>query len=239
MAVTKLSLKQEQEKNLAPIDRWGLVGKDYNAIVEKVNEIIDNLGADDTDFSELTAVVDQLGIDLTAAQASIAALPAELMIEMTQVNVLTTSGLLVVGTNYLINDLKAGDDFTNVGYVSEGDIFTATGTTPTAWTESTEVFNVAGSNPTISIIKNDIGSYSWGKIGTGWYSINKTNSFPAGYSFIHQKVIIPAANSTGRVEVSFSNDDAIHVKTYSDAGVTLADGILDATPIHITVYPQP
>lgn len=46
-----------------------------------------------------------------------------------------TAGPLVVGTQYQITGYVAGDDFTNVGAVSNanGSIFTATGTTPANW----------------------------------------------------------------------------------------------------------
>lgn len=54
----------------------------------------------------------------------------------------TTSGALVTGKTYVIVSLVAGDDFTNVGYVADGTPFVATGTTPTAWTEETVVFNL-------------------------------------------------------------------------------------------------
>lgn len=50
-------------------------------------------------------------------------------------NVELTSGTLSVGKNYRINTFVAGDDFTNVGAASNADgiEFTATGTTPTTW----------------------------------------------------------------------------------------------------------
>ena len=246
MTVSKLSQKHEQEHNLPKPQSWEVLGKDYNTLVDKISEVIDHLGADDTDFTTLTETVTQLGEtvtqlgeDLVTAQGEIAALPAELMIEITQDTTSTTSGLLVEGEMYVIEALIAGDDFTNVGYVEEGTAFEATGTTPTAWTESTVVVKVTESEPVLTVIKNDIGVITWGRTGVGSYAGIKTDAFPAGYSFIHQKVIIPAADSTGRVKVSFSSDDAIVINTYSDAGVTLADGILDATPIHVTVYPQP
>ena len=45
-----------------------------------------------------------------------------------------TSGTLVIGKKYRINDYNAGDDFTNVGGSNvTGNIFTATGTTPTTY----------------------------------------------------------------------------------------------------------
>lgn len=52
-----------------------------------------------------------------------------------------TSGLLVVDQYYEITDYEAGDDFTNVGAVTNatGERFIATGTTPTTWTNSSEL----------------------------------------------------------------------------------------------------
>ncbi len=48
-----------------------------------------------------------------------------------------TSGVLVVDSVYKIGKFEAGDDFSNVGGTNEsGDVFTATGTTPTTWTNS-------------------------------------------------------------------------------------------------------
>lgn len=85
----------------------------------------------------------------------------------------TTSGTLEVGKTYVIDTLEVGDDFSNVGYVSEGTPFVATGTTPTTWTNSTEVINNTDSAPTITELYNSTGetitweySYGNGYIGT-------------------------------------------------------------------------
>ena len=53
----------------------------------------------------------------------------------------STSGLLVIGQIYTITDYQAGDDFTNIGAVSNaiGQTFIATGTTPTTWTNFSTV----------------------------------------------------------------------------------------------------
>ena len=51
-----------------------------------------------------------------------------------------TSGVLVVGRPYRIHLFVAGDDFTNVGGTNAtGSHFIATGTTPTTWTNSSDV----------------------------------------------------------------------------------------------------
>ncbi len=50
-----------------------------------------------------------------------------------------TSGILIIGRQYLIASYATGDDFTNVGASSNttGVLFTATGITPTTWTHGT------------------------------------------------------------------------------------------------------
>jgi len=65
------------------------------------------------------------------------------------------SGTLTVGRKYYIDntDLQAGDDFTNVGFVVEGQVFTATGTTPTDWSGETPVTEIIEE---YSVIYNDI-----------------------------------------------------------------------------------
>lgn len=51
-----------------------------------------------------------------------------------------TSGTLIVGETYEIVLYVAGDDFTNVGGTNvTGNIFTATATTPTTWTNSSQI----------------------------------------------------------------------------------------------------
>ena len=62
-----------------------------------------------------------------------------------------TSGSLIVGRTYVMV-LVAGDDFSNVGYVSDLVPFVATGTTPTTWTNSSRVYEVE-----YSVIKNTTG----------------------------------------------------------------------------------
>jgi hypothetical protein len=56
--------------------------------------------------------------------------------------VILTSGLLEEDKKYVILKLNEGDNFSNVGFVTEGVPFIATGTTPTAWSNFTEVTNV-------------------------------------------------------------------------------------------------
>lgn len=55
-----------------------------------------------------------------------------------------TSGTLTVGQKYRINNYVTGDDFTNVGASSNatGEEFVATGTTPTTWSNGSELENI-------------------------------------------------------------------------------------------------
>lgn len=79
-----------------------------------------------------------------------------------------TSGSLVVGNTYLIQTLEAGDDFSNVGYISENNHFIATGTTPTTWSNSTVVtttFDSVHCIPNFGIV------YTSGELVVGAYYI--------------------------------------------------------------------
>lgn len=67
-----------------------------------------------------------------------------------------TSGLLVQGATYLINELQAGDNFTNVGFVAEGVNFVAIGTTPTTWTNGTEVIKTTCTTAILTESYNEI-----------------------------------------------------------------------------------
>lgn len=84
-------------------------------------------------------------------------------------NTFTQSGLLVIGKEYVIVNLSVGDDFTNIGYVSEGDSFIATGTTPTTWTNLTKVTDIAASQPTVTELVNTCGT-----VNVSWYFDNIT-----------------------------------------------------------------
>jgi len=55
-------------------------------------------------------------------------------------SILTEVEELIVGEQYIIQDLEAGDDFSNVGFTEENVFFIATGTTPNVWTNGTVVY---------------------------------------------------------------------------------------------------
>lgn len=78
------------------------------------------------------------------------------LVSATMVIVGSAAGL-DIGKSYMIVDLQPGDDFTNVGFVTVGVAFTATGTTPTVWVNKTEVYNVTDSTLNIIVLEDTIG----------------------------------------------------------------------------------
>jgi len=60
-----------------------------------------------------------------------------------------TSGTLIAGKNYIIYNLIAGDDFSNVGFTTEGVVFTALEDVPLNWSNQTEVEETVCETPTL------------------------------------------------------------------------------------------
>lgn len=90
------------------------------------------------------------------------------------------SGELIIGEEYIIEQLEFGDDFSNVGYVEDGTPFIATGTTPNDWSSFTTVRNT---NVIFTEIYNDLdpnftvegsGNNYRIKITNGLFNVNKT-----------------------------------------------------------------
>ena len=115
----------------------------------------------------------------------------------------TTSGLLEVGKQYFIQNVNPGDDFTNVGFppMAVSGIFTATGTTPTDWSNGTEVINMTDSQPVVNKLQDTIGV----AVALEWISFNvqpaqlvmtfrKTNGFPES-KFWNTSAVIRANNN--------------------------------------------
>lgn len=76
-----------------------------------------------------------------------------LRVNITTLDDTQTDGNLIVGKKYYIEELASGDDFSNVGYVEDGEIFIATGTTPEIWENGT-VVEITGYD--INIMENTI-----------------------------------------------------------------------------------
>ena len=69
-----------------------------------------------------------------------------------------TSGTLDVASEYVIQRYRIGDSFTNVGATEneEGQLFTASGTTPTTWTKKSKLAKVTRVNLTAATIRMQI-----------------------------------------------------------------------------------
>jgi len=72
-------------------------------------------------------------------------------------------GVLEVGKSYKTLFIAGSDDFTNIGWVTNGVAFVATGTTPNVWTSGSIVFNITDSvlQPVIELENTTGGTFSW------------------------------------------------------------------------------
>ena len=139
-----------------------------------------------------------------------------------------TSGILTIGQKYKIFDYNAGDDFTNIGASSNAtaQTFTATGTTPTTWTNLSvvrriwnEVGKPAANFASFTTASTGIGSMVQSKDGV--YFVN-------GYAIevVGQTVILEKYKSTPTYKVGFSIAESI-ISVDSDS--TLYDNAVAST----------
>lgn len=90
-----------------------------------------------------------------------------------------TSGTLIIGKEYIIDNWITDDDFTNVGGANvDGTVFVATGTTPTKWTNSS---SLRPSGATLALEGEGIQRDGWKDSSTN----GNNASYPtSGYSFL-------------------------------------------------------
>lgn len=101
--------------------------------------------------------------------------------DLYQNSIYTKSGLLVVGVEYIINTLEAGDDFANVGFTFEGTPFIAIATTPTVWTNNTFVINVKLSAPIATVLANNTEvAFSYEYLTEGTYIVTSSKPIFTG-----------------------------------------------------------
>jgi uncharacterized delta-60 repeat protein len=127
--------------------------------------------------------------------------------KLTQINEGTlTSGYLTVGKTYGIDTYIAGDDFSNVANVrlgtinTKGCIFTATGTTPTVWTNGTNILDML--YPVSTIEENTLGFIPyWKPADVGRFYFNFSQS-------VDPNKIIPfiSPNSTNNLLSTYEVD---------------------------------
>lgn len=152
-----------------------------------------------------------------------------------------TSGVLVVGADYLISDYNAGDNFTNVGAGSNetGEIFTASGTTPTTWSNGSTLIQVVSGiewNESAANLQSAIQAAfsNWPNAtvtGTGPWTIDRVDNGAVELlegigtlltpdSFVKVEPIREGTDGySARVRVSFVQRPAVYVNTstYFDA----------------------
>lgn len=224
-----------------------------NTVIDKVNEIIDEDSSDNASLSGDNTftgnnVFDnpvEVGAPLGDSDATtkdyvdtaIAAVKpyASYVALLTQTYVSSTSGLLVAGKTYQIDTLVAGDDFANVGYVAPSTPFIATGTTPTNWTNSTEVINTTDSAPVAVELENTLGEVpTFTYFSAGAYSLNISAA-----SFLATKTMVligaERAVSDAFMQGFRVSDNEIDFETINNAGAN-TDGIFSNTSIEIRVY---
>lgn len=108
-----------------------------------------------------------------------------------------------IGKIYIVDDLKSGDNFTNIGFVSVGVPFLCTGTTPANWTNGSYVLK---QNLSLNQIVNqiDLNAYII-KTGQNTFQIKLTNG---GFDVNKTVPIITGGSNVRRIDsntIEFSN----------------------------------
>lgn len=148
------------------------------------------------------------------------------------------AGALNIGNTYMIYQESPGMDFTNIGAPNNNlnTYFVATGTTPNSWgsNEGSDILYSNNGWPTVNILENTIGTLAFVRQTTGYYSIVSQD-----YLFTVNKTwynITPGELITSDLYQEMVYGNTTEILMYTSAGGTLADGILNKTPIEIRVY---
>ncbi len=97
-----------------------------------------------------------------------------------------TSGVLIVGQKYYISDFNVGDDFVNVGGANvTGTIFTATGTTPTTYTNGSTL------NRAYDMEFQGAKPYQTGSALIVMMGLNTTTIYGQKFKIIHYTKVTP------------------------------------------------
>lgn len=154
--------------------------------------------------------------------------------------VVLTSGELIIGTTYRIKSYVEGDDFTNVGAPNNNvdTYFIATGTTPTNWTNSSEL-NYNEGAPTVIVLENTIGNVWFQFNADGNYLALSDGLFTLGKTFVIIGDLSTSFSSDPFGKAIFNNSTEYEGQceiTTSDSTNTLINSQLYSTPIRIEVY---
>lgn len=113
-----------------------------------------------------------------------------------------TSGALIVGHSYTIRTFVAGDDFVNVGGTNvTGNIFTASGTTPTVYTNGSTLVDNTVSTITATVLQGNLiqGTPVWTRVSAGIYRATLTGAFLEAKTQIPFGVSLGATTSIAQV----------------------------------------
>jgi len=167
-----------------------------------------------------------------------------------------SSGTIETGKSYTITDYQSGDDFINVGATSNqtGETFTATGTTPTTWTNSsvlrdntttpvtpttwtssTVVVNIDATIPAATVLENTLsGAIVWSYTSAGVYVGTLTGEFLAAKTFFH--INDNLAPDAGKIYIKRTSDNAITLYTDITDG-TATDDLMTGVSLEVRIYP--
>lgn len=147
----------------------------------------------------------------------------------------TSSGTLVVGRKYILTDWLTDDDFLNVGAAANEDaqVFVATGTTPTKWTNSSLVDSYG--EPVATILENTLSAVPlWEYTSAGLFTLTLTAEFTAAKTFLF--VNDNLAPDAGKIYAKWTSANVITLYTDVTNG-TATDNLLTGVEFEIRVYP--
>jgi len=160
----------------------------------------------------------------------------------------SSSGLLVVGVEYVILTLAVGDNFVNVGYVSVGTPFIATGTTPTVWSNGTVVVNTKLSAPVATELMNTTEMYfTYSYVDEGVYFVTSSKDlFTAIYgqrvqaSISNANFVYDISGPVGQSVTIFPIADNVLVILTTDLSAEVDNVLGNNTQnaLEILIYPQ-
>lgn len=158
---------------------------------------------------------------------------------LTQELVLLSSGSLIEGNQYQIVNYVAGDDFINVG-ASDNDstiIFTATGTTPTVWTNESELLDYSASAPqAIEMTNNTLTGLTYDFEEDGIFNIYSDELFTLNKTFVFIGNNVNSATSSFSIRTNQVDDSKITLRTSLADGTDDINFVLNNTPIKIQIF---
>lgn len=90
--------------------------------------------------------------------------------------------------------------------------------------------------PTVTVTENTLnGTVVWAYTSPGTYTGTLSGAFPAAKIIGNSGFIDVVASGDNTYSLQSGTDNTIVLKTYSDAGITLANGMLTAIPIRLLV----